>query len=341
MQEVYPEKIIGSTASGRSGGEALPGGSGQGGLESGLLGGRILWMARRISLVVPLFSDSRRYINRLPLQRRQWISLKNQTDPDFELVLADNSSYDDVVGLAREYFPDAVAIRHEVPKNTTGARLAGVGKASCPHVVTLDSDCIVWPKFIERWKIFVSFCSREVGVGGFYWYNGIIVSGPEWIVGEKPSERIDYAGLEVFTRGHLPGGRAGYPMPESMTEEDKAEPWSEPFQWGGGFFYSNACFPKEVYLQIGAPDAGLTGYGHDDSLFGMTLKRFGPAVRYVRGVPVLHQCHRDPKGKDASHREDCTAQVEHIKIIDCRRKILGGCGSLEELQRRLDNPKDA
>jgi len=290
----------------------------------------------RISLVVPLFSDSRTYINRLPLQRKQWISLANQTDLDFELVLADNSSYDDVVGLAREYFPDAVVVRHEIRKNTTGSRLAGVRKASCPHVVTLDSDCIVWPGFVERWKRFAAYCPREVGVGGFYWYNGIIVSGPEWIAGEKGSERIDYTGLEAFTRDHLPGGRAGYPMPASMTEEDRSEPWSEPFQWGGGFFYSNACFPKEVYLRIGAPDAALTGYGHDDSLFGMTLKKFGPPVRYVCGIPVLHQCHRNLKMGDASHVEDCITQVENLKAVDRRRKLLGGCGSIEELQRKLD-----
>lgn len=83
----------------------------------------------KLSIVVPLFSDSRTYVNRIPLQRKQWVALKNQLDPDFELVLVDNTSHDDVLGLAKEYFPGAVTLRHEKPKNTIGARCAGVARA--------------------------------------------------------------------------------------------------------------------------------------------------------------------------------------------------------------------
>lgn len=270
-----------------------------------------------LSVVIPLFSDHRTYVDRLPLQRKQWISLKNQTDHSFELILADNASHDDVVGLAREYFPDAVSFRNEIPKNTTGSRVMAVQMASCPHVVTLDSDCIVYPRFIENWKWFVEDGDRaEVGVGNVYWYDQVVLSGREFIVGDPGSrEQIDYIALEKFLRKTFPGTRPRYSIPLWIFEEGISECRLEPYKWASGFYYTNACFPKEIYLEAGVPDADLIGYGHDDSLFGIRLKAMKTSVKSVYGVPAIHQCHRVPGREDLSNMEDCKTATEHEERV--------------------------
>lgn len=276
-----------------------------------------------LSVIVPLFSDHRTYIDRIPLQRRQWVALKNQVDPKFELILVDNASHDDVIGLAREYFPHAVAFRHETPKNTTGARCAAVARASNPIVVTLDSDCIVYPTFIAHWKRFAANYGRKaVGVGGFYWYNRTILKGREFIVGVKGKEEIDYADLESFVRKTWPGGRPGYPMPPNLLEESRKPFRIDPFDWKGSFYYSNACFSKELYLKVGLPDADLTGYGHDDTLFGLRLQKTQVPVYFLSGVPVIHQCHRIAGPGDASHYEDCKTVLEHATRVQALKRSL-------------------
>ena len=276
----------------------------------------------RISVVVPLFSDGRTYVNRLPLQRRQWISLKNQTDRDFEIVGVDNQSYDDVGGLLKKYFPHAVVFRHEIPKNTVGARVEAVRQAGVPHVVTLDSDCIVYPHFIENWKRYIARNAGTIGVGGLYWYNGVVLSGREFILGDPPVEEIDYPGLEAFLRKTSPGHRPFYPIPSAILNDDASGIRVEPYNWGGGFYYSNAYFPKDLYIRAGSPDSDLTGYGHDDTLFGFRLQAMKVPVNYVRGVPVIHQCHRDVSGKDLSHHEDCRTAHEHEERVQKLAKDL-------------------
>lgn len=269
-----------------------------------------------LTVVIPLFSDHRTYVDRIPLQRRQWISLKNQTDPDFELVGVDNASHDDVLGLMKSYFPKAIALKHPIPKQTVKARCIGVQAASSNRLVTLDSDCIVYPRFIEHWKRYMVRCPEVTGVGGFFWYNGIIIGGREWILEDQGRERIDYPALEAFSRAHMPGGRPCYPFPPtSLAEEDKDGFSWKPFDWRGGFFYSNAYFRRDIYLQAALPDADLTGYGHDDSLFGIRLKAMNVPVNSVRGLPVIHQCHRIAGPGDSSHNEDCKTVLEHTSRV--------------------------
>jgi glycosyltransferase involved in cell wall biosynthesis len=278
-----------------------------------------------LSLVVPLFSDSRSYVGRIPLQRRQWISLKNQTDTDFELIGVDNASHDDVLGLMQGYFPKAVAFRHEVPKNTVGARVAGVRRASCSHVVTLDSDCIVYPRFIEKWKAFITANPGVVGVAEFYAYWGPILSGSEFILEDPTGERIDYEKFERFFRHNEVNARPFYPAPRSFLESDRGDLRVEAYNWESGFYYSNASFLKETYLEAGAPDVGFTGYGHDDTIFGIRLQAMKTPVRYVRGMPAIHQNHRDRlSGRDRSHKEDTKDAVAHERLVKKLRKELLG-----------------
>jgi len=280
-----------------------------------------------ISLVVPLFSDSRTYVNRLPLQRRQWISLKNQTDMNFEIIGVDNSSHDDVIGLLKEYFPQAVTFRHPIPKNTVGARVEAVKRASHSFVVTLDSECVVWPHYIESWKKFSILCPGIVGVGGLSWYNGVILSGREYILGSPPDERIDLYGFEEFVRKTGISSRPCYPAAKSISDEDLGSIRPEPYSWSGGFYYSNAGFPKEVYIKVASPDSDLIGYGHDDSLFGLRLKAWSKCLRttvkFVHAARAVHQCHRASHEVDASGPEDIKTAYEHaVRVKKLAEELL-------------------
>jgi len=270
-------------------------------------------MAGPISVVVPLFSDSRTYVNRLPLQRRQWISLRNQTDPNFELIGVDNQSHDDVGGLFREYFPSQVYIRHELPNNRPGVRLAGSLKAKNHWVVTLDSECVVFPHYIENWKRFIAEHQEAVGTGGCAAYVGPILSGREFILGTPGNEKLDYVEFEKFARGLGIQSIAGHFVPPSFADADVKGIIAWPHNWAIGFSYANAAFPRKVLIDAATPDAHMCGYGYEDKLIGLRLQHAGITAFDVAGVPYIHQCHRHIN--ERSGIEDCANMGKNFKVV--------------------------
>lgn len=267
-----------------------------------------------ISVIVPAFSDSRKYINRLPLQRRQWVSLRNQTDPNFEVIIVDNASHDPVWMPFREQFPKGVYIRHPVPNNRPGARLAGVLKAKNPWVVTLDSECVVFPHFIENWKSFIMANRDKVGTGPCAAYVGPILSGREFLVGPPGRESLDYVGFEKFARGLGIRTIAGHPIPASFAQDDAKGISVRPHNWAIGFSYANAAFPRDVFIKAASPDAHLCGYGYEDKLMGLRLQHAKVATLDVGGVPYIHQCHRSVN--ENSGIDDGTNLARNIKVVE-------------------------
>lgn len=98
-------------------------------------------------------------------------SLKQQTIP-FELIVIDNESVDDTVGIAREY----TSLVFSAEKGKLNARNLGVQEASGDVVVMIDADCMYPPSFLEQITKHFTTPSVVMVSGFFYNYDSSYLS---------------------------------------------------------------------------------------------------------------------------------------------------------------------
>ncbi|HEX7970413.1 MAG TPA: glycosyltransferase family 2 protein [Stellaceae bacterium] len=98
----------------------------------------------RVSIIVPVF-------NRAATVGRAIASVMAQTMRDWELIVVDDASEDDLAG-ALAAFPDRRlrVLRHERNRGAAAARNTGIGAASDPLIAFLDSDDEWLPAKLER-----------------------------------------------------------------------------------------------------------------------------------------------------------------------------------------------
>jgi glycosyltransferase involved in cell wall biosynthesis len=94
----------------------------------------ILAKMPRVSVIVPVF-------NRAATVGRAVSSVVAQTMPDWELIIVDDGSDDDLAGAIAN-FPDGRLrlLRHDRNRGAAAARNTGIGAARAPLVAFLDSD---------------------------------------------------------------------------------------------------------------------------------------------------------------------------------------------------------
>jgi hypothetical protein len=264
----------------------------------------------KVTVIVFLFSDSRYYVNRLPLMRRQWISLKNQTDKDFDVIAVDNLSYDDVFGMSKKYFPSAQILTCPLPKYLAGSRFLGIMAAKTSHVILLDSDLIVYPTFVANYKKFFSKFPESVGEGITYDYPDKLFLGDEFIKDGK----IDYVAL---VNGAKLFSSAAHSLPKSLWDTNNSEDVYQQYDAKNNFRCQNLGISKDLYLELGKHDVDMIGYGCEDGMFGARVVFYKKDCRLIKNVSCIHQCHRKPD--DQSHREDVIDAKNNNAV--CLRKI--------------------
>ncbi|HZP76282.1 MAG TPA: glycosyltransferase family A protein [Pseudolabrys sp.] len=95
-----------------------------------------------VSVIIPVF-------NRTELLRRSLASLEAQTFRDFEVIVVDDGSADNV-GLALGNMPYVTLIRHEHQRGAAAARNTGVQHSKSAYIAFLDSDDEWLPDKLER-----------------------------------------------------------------------------------------------------------------------------------------------------------------------------------------------
>ena len=252
-----------------------------------------------VTVVVPMFSDSRRYVNRLPLMRRLWISLKNQLDQDFTLIAVDNCSHDDSVGLFREYFPNwtggkslkPVLASHPVPNHRSGSRNLGARMAQSSHLVFMDCDLIAYPNLISNYKGFIRKHPNAIGLGFYYPYWDVVHLGREFIINRNGREMIDYTTMEKSIKIRAACLSDG----DRVTLIDRnRKPYDCKRYQERELFSGNFCIPRDIYFKIGGFDEEFRGYGHEDTMFGLVAKANSIEKYILSNVSCIHQNHRLP-----------------------------------------------
>lgn len=249
----------------------------------------------KITVVVCLFSDSRFYVNRLPLMQRQWISLRDQTDRDFDVIAVDNLSHDDIFGMCKKYFPDAKTIVCPLPKYLAGSRFLGVMASQTSHVVLLDSDLILYPTFIGNYKKFFSKFPEAIGEGIVYDYPDKVFLGNEFI----ENDRINYLSL---VEGAKLFSSAAHSLPNSLWYTNHSEDEYRVYDAKNNFRCQNLGLPRNLYLDLAKPDVDMIGYGCEDGMFGARIVFYKKDCRLLKNVSCIHQCHRNKN--DQSQKED-------------------------------------
>ncbi len=97
----------------------------------------------------PFFSVVTPTYNRSSLLRRALKSVQRQDFQDFEAIVVDDGSTEDVAAVAREILPAVKVVRLEKNSGIPKARNAGLRAARGRYIAYLDSDDVWHPKYLQ------------------------------------------------------------------------------------------------------------------------------------------------------------------------------------------------
>ncbi len=171
-------------------------------------------------------------------------SLKNQTYEKIEVVVVDNGSDDNSVGLVQNIFPDANIVRNSTNFGFCRAQNSGISASNGEFFMPLNPDVQTSPTFIEN---LVRAMSKNTEIG--------IVAGKFWLPETDPQtgfQLLDGAGLFVdkarrqYLRGH--------------GEPDRG-------QYDTGCYVFGACGAAPLYRRTMLEDIQIGGEYFDNSFF--------------------------------------------------------------------------
>jgi len=161
-----------------------------------------------VSVIIPVY-------NRRDLLKDALLSVKEQSFTDYELIVVDDASTEDLKSLVLAEAPHARYFRHQENRGAAGARNTGIQAAVGKYIACLDSDDMWLPTKLEMQ---VRFLEANPGIGlvgaGVIYVDeqGEYLSGPHF-----GPEVIPY---EMFCiRASLPGSGANEMIPRRVFEE--------------------------------------------------------------------------------------------------------------------------
>lgn len=275
-----------------------------------------------ITVIVPLYSDSKTSVSRMSSMRRLWISLKTQTDKNFSLVGVDNCSKDDVKGLARSYFSEMLLLDHPIPDHRAGARNAGARASKTSHMIFLDCDMVVYPTFIRNYRTFIANHPNAIGLGNWINYWNSLYMNREFIVHGPAGESVDLDLMTQWTDFTIAHQQLSEVVPGVDNVKERIQKDYSCKRVSFAEMVSAVfCIPREAYFTIGGFDEDFHGYGHEDTMFGHIARLKGIEKFVVDNVLSIHQNHRPPV-PDAVHFSDCASSVKNQTLMEEKLKKL-------------------
>ena len=110
----------------------------------------------RVSVVIPAFNEEQDIVRCLE-------SLKVQSVPPYEIIVADNNSTDATAAIARKYGARVVPVKDQ---GISYARTGGFDAARGDIIARIDSDCAANPDWIEHVVSNLSKSSSQRAVAG-------------------------------------------------------------------------------------------------------------------------------------------------------------------------------
>jgi glycosyltransferase involved in cell wall biosynthesis len=244
-------------------------------------------------------------------------SLAHQSDPDFEVVVADDGSRPDTAALVRAWQgrfgrPLAHAWHEDRGFRAAEIRNRAILASHGAYVIFLDGDCIARPDFVATHR-------RLAEPGWFVTGNRILLS-PE-LTAKVVSEKLapEQWGFAAFLGQRLRGGvnRVGalLTLPLGPLRRLRRNEWR-------GARSANFAVWRSDLAKVDGFDADYSGWGKEDSDIIVRLLRAG--VKRKDGAfatGVLHLWHKEADRDRLAHNERKLSDIIASDTVRARRGL--------------------
>ncbi len=215
--------------------------------------------------------------NRRDLLRACLLSLRAQTQRDFEVIVVDNGSQDGSPAMVLAEFPEVVLIRNTENRGFCAGNNQGIRQAGGRYVALLNNDAEADPRWLEE---LVSGLRAAPDVG----------MGASKILFYESRDVIDKVGHLIYPDGQNRGRGCGerdrgqYDQPEEVLLPDGCA----------------ALYDRRVFESAGLFDEDFFAYG-DDAELGLRARLAGWRCMYVPTAVVYHH-HSSTLGRFSEQR---------------------------------------
>ena len=194
-------------------------------------------------------------------------SLATQTDPDFEIIIADDGSTQSTTQLIDSY-KNTLPITH-LWQEDEGFRKTkilnqAIATAQGDYLIFLDGDCIVQPDFVER--------HRQLAQKGY------LVTGSRVLLNQKLTQDLlswktwDFTQFRSQLLSNRLNGQINKLLPLLVKLGNGSWRDYKKFVWRRIKGCNMACWKADAQA-IGGFDETMTGWGHEDADFVFRLQR--------------------------------------------------------------------
>ncbi|MHB1951030.1 MAG: glycosyltransferase family 2 protein [Acidiferrobacteraceae bacterium] len=211
--------------------------------------------------------------------------LRDQDDPAFEVVIADDGSTPETGELVRTFAGEAPFPVHHIWHEDAGFRLGAIrnraiAATQAPYLLFLDGDCIPRPRWVA--------VHRALRRPGAFLYGHRVLLGPDLTRRALGMHLpLHHWGFRDFVRARLRGEinrlLPVIPRPEGLVWEHRS--------WKGVKGCHLSAWRDDLQ-RVNGFDEAYAGWGFEDSDLVVRLFRAGLRALDARGAPaVLHLWH--------------------------------------------------
>lgn len=120
-----------------------------------------------VSVIIPVFNSA-------PFVSRAIASVLNQTYTNLEIMLVDNDSTDNSMGILKDFqarFPEKITLYREMTPGAPAARNKGLMHAKGEWLQFLDADDVLLPHKIERQVVLAKKTRSDIVAGGYKFHR--------------------------------------------------------------------------------------------------------------------------------------------------------------------------
>lgn len=240
-----------------------------------------------------------------------------QTDPDFEVIIADDGSTQDTANLIATYKAHATFKILHVHQEDLGFRAAAIrnralAATTADYIIFIDGDCVPPLDFIAN--------HRKLAEPGWF------LSGNRLMLTQAFTEQILHEKLPIHlwlmrdwlqARWH---GKIKRLIPLIWLPDLRWLRKQLPRRWLGAKTCNLSAWRKDL-LHVNGLDESYTGWGLEDSDMVVRLLKAGIYSKSARfSVPVLHLWHQE---NDRSHLEENSQRLQEVLQATHIRAVQG------------------
>jgi GT2 family glycosyltransferase len=242
-----------------------------------------------VSVIIPTLNGKRLLETSLPALMAALKPLKNA-----EVVVIDNGSNDETIAFLKKEYPAVTRIAFSRNRGFTGAVNAGIRKASQPHVLILNNDCILEADSITRLLDFLNT------------HPEYVATQPVICDTKGAIENIGFTVDLKVAKAHIVRDH------ESTYLHEKFRHFNRSSRFIYGLSATCLMIKRDVFLEIGLLDESFHSYLEDvEFSIRMAKKKYNYAPDLGTSVTHVHMATSSRMGSYKQQRD----LINWIRII--------------------------